>query len=334
MARSMTPRRSRFLPALAAAAVAVAGLWLSPSTSAAADLPPMPQRVKFVLHLDLDRLRDLELYQAAAKELAVLAKSDETIQMFLQATGLRDKADSLKSFTLYSFADETSPHEFASIIESDFPADTMSRLERAYAPVAREVGGRVIMPVLQTPDVELVMSFLGGGRLSFGTARAVETLVDDTRRSVNLLEAFGQTESRRPIWGLIDAESAVQTMLRAGEISGGDAQMLEMLRENPALNSVTAIGFSVDFGKDIFFELRALTSDPESARMLADAVKGLLAMAQMGVSQVRDPDLYELVRQIVAESDRDGVYLSFKVGPNQIERLKAFGDPLGELLPD
>lgn len=334
MARSTTfNRRIRLRLVLAVMAVVVVGLWLSPSRSGAADAPPMPERVKFVLHLDLDRLRGSELYEAAAEQLAVLARSNEMLQMFLQATGLQDKADSLQSFTLYSFADEEKPQAFAGIIEADFPATTMSRLERAYAPVAREVGGRVIMPVIQTPDMELVMAFLGGGRLSFGTARAVETLVDDARRSLNLLDAFGQTETRRPIWGLIDAEAAVQTLLRAGEVSGADAQMLEALRDNPALNSVTAIGFSIDFGKDIFFELRALTSNADSARLLADAIKGLLALGQLGVSQVRDPDLYELVRQIVAESDRDGVYVSFKVGENQIERLKAIGDPLGELLP-
>ena len=209
----------------------------------------------------------------------------------------------------------------------------MRRLERAYAPVAREVDGRVIMPVIQTPDVELVMSFLGAGRLSFGTADAVESVVDNTQRSRNLSAAYEKTETRRPIWGLVDAQAAVQTALRASEMSGGDSEMVQALRENPALNAVTAIGFSVDIGRDIFFELRALTADPESARLLADAVKGMIALGQMGLSQARDPDLYEFVRQIVAESDWDGVYLTFSVGPTQLDRLRAFGDPLGELVP-
>ncbi|MFQ5718064.1 MAG: hypothetical protein ACE5IK_00810 [Acidobacteriota bacterium] len=314
--------------------IVLAPLLLHPAeTPAAGDPLPLPEGVKLVLHMDLDRLRDSDLYQEAAEHVGMLARSDEKLQMFLAATGLADMSGSIRSFTLYSFADETRPQSFAGVVGADFPDQTMRRLEKAYAPVAREVGGHVIMPVIQTADVELVMSFLGDGELSFGTADAVEMVVDRSKESPELVAARSRTEIRRPIWGLIDARGVVEAALRAGEASGGNLEVLGALKDNPAIHSIKAIGFSVDIGKDIFFELRALTADDDSARLLADAAKGLLALGQMGVSQARDPDLYELLRQIVAEADRDGMVVSFTVGPNQIERLRAIGDPVGDLIP-
>ena len=301
-------------------------------TKSAPEAPPLPDSAQLVVHFDIDRLRDSELYHQVAEQVKVFARSEEQLQMFLQATGLDAAADSLKSFTIYSFVDENHPAEFAGVVEGDFPPETMSRLQRAYAPVAREVAGRVIMPVIQTPDMELVMAFLGSGRLSFGTVGAVTRVVDSGKMSRNLALAYDKTETRRPVWGLVDAQGTINTALRMGEQSG-EAEFLRTLQESPALNALTAIGFSVDIGRDIFFEMRALTSDAENARLLADAVKGMLALSQMGVSQARDPDLHEFFRQIVAENEGDSVYVSFSVGPAQIERLRALGEPLEDLIP-
>ena len=77
MARSTTSGRRPFRLALVVTAAAVAGPWLAGARPVAAEALPMPEQVKFVLHLDLDRLRGSELYDLAAEQVAVFARSDE-----------------------------------------------------------------------------------------------------------------------------------------------------------------------------------------------------------------------------------------------------------------
>jgi hypothetical protein len=234
---------------------------------------------------------------------------------------------------LYSFSDVDSPQDFAGVLSSGFGAETRQRLETAYAPVARQVNGQVIMPVVQTPEMEIVMSFLDAGHLTFGTAGAVETVASARASEPSMLAAFKRTMTRRPIWGIINAKEVLQTLAEgAGTVEGPNP--LQAFRDNPALKSVQSIGFSVELGRDVFIELRAFTDSADNARLLADAVKGALALGQMGVSQASEPDLLEFFRGVVAESERDSVYVSFALTHAQIEKLRSGQDLFADLIPE
>ena len=116
------------------------------------------------------------------------------------------------------------------------------------------------------------------------------------------------------------------------DASGGENPMA-VLRDNPALRSLTAIGFSLEIAKDVFFEMRAFTDSPENARLLADAIKGVVALGQMGISQTNDADAVDFFRGVIAESERDSVYVSFTLTEGQIERLKEGEALLQDLIP-
>ena len=77
-----------------------------------------------------------------------------------------------------------------------------------------------------------------------------------------------------------------------------------------------------------------MTSTPDTARQLADAMKGIVALGQLGVSQTSDPDVSEFFRQIVAESERDSLYVSFALTASQIEKLKTGPDLFADIIPD
>lgn len=294
-----------------------------------ADRPPLPEGAKAVLHFDLDRLRESDLYKAMEDNIGLVARSNEKLQMFLEATGLGEATASVRSFTIYSFASPDRPQEFAGIVSGAFGAEAMSRLERAYSPVARTVGGHLIMPVLQTPDIELVMSFLGPGRLSFGTAPSVRSVVTTERNAPALEVAYGRTATLRPVWGLIDAREVIRAVVDGGS---GEGDPLQGMRKN--LETLQSVGFSVDLGKDLFVELRAFTATPEDARLLADGIKGLVAFAQLGAAHTTDPDILDFFRQIVAESQRDSVYVSFTITAGQMEKLRSNQDVLSGLIPE
>jgi hypothetical protein len=298
--------------------------------SHAAEKPPLPEAANAVIHFDLERLRGSALYAEIEKSVGVFARSNEQLQMFLQATELAEAAATMKGFTIYSFSDPQHPQDFAGVLTSDFGEETRARLERAYAPVARSVGGRIIMPVIQTPETEIVMSFLGPGRLTFGTARAVEMVVDETGDGAAMIAAYQRTATRRPVWGIINARDVVESLM--ADLGGGE-NPFTLLEGNQALQSLTAIGFSLDLGKDIFFEMRAFTDSPEQARLLADALKGAVALGTMGANQTDDVDVIEFFRGVVAESERDSVYVSFSVTPAQIQRLKQGDAFLQDLIP-
>ncbi len=262
----------------------------------------------------------------------MFARSNEQLQMFLQATGLADAASTMQGFTIYSFADPSHPHDFAGVLSSSFGAETQARLEEAYAPVARNVGGRILMPVMiQTPEAEVVMSFLGPGRLTFGTARAVEMVVGE-ESAESMVSAYQRTATRRPIWGIINARDVINSLMSDLGGEGGE-NPLAVLEGNEALQSLTAIGFSVDLGSNVFFEMRAFTNSAEQARLLADTVKGAIALAQMGAGQTRDADVVEFFRSVIAQSERDSIYVSFEVSAEQMERLREGEALLQDLIP-
>jgi hypothetical protein len=296
-----------------------------------AEKPPLPSTANAVIHFDLERLRESALYAPVEEAIGPFARSNEQLQMFLEATGLAAATAKTKGFTIYSFSDPQHPQDFAGVLTSEFGEASRSRLEQAYAPVARNVDGRIIMPVIQTPETEIVMSFLGPERLTFGTARAVELVVSE-KDAEGMVAAYQRTATRRPIWGIINARDVVDSLLAELDTTGGENPMA-MLKDNPALRSLTAIGFSLEMGKDVFFELRAFTDSPENARLLADAIKGVVALGQMGISQTKDADAVEFFRGVIAESERDSVYVSFTVTEGQIERVKGGEALLQDLIP-
>ena len=159
---------------------------------AVAEKPPLPSAANAVIHFDLERLREATLYAPVEEFIGPFARSNEQLQMFLQATDLAAATAKTKGFTIYSFSDPQHPQDFAGVLTSAFGEATRGRLEQAYAPVARNVGGRIIMPVIQTPDTEVVMSFLGPERLTFGTARAVELVVSE-KDAEGMVAAYQRT---------------------------------------------------------------------------------------------------------------------------------------------
>ena len=67
--------------------------------------------------------------------------------------------------------------------------------------------------------------------------------------------------------------------------------------------------------------------------LLADALKGAAALGVMGANQTDDADVVEFFRGVVAESERDSVYVSFSVTAGQIERLEQGEAFLQDLIP-
>lgn len=302
------------------------------SVPISADPPdvPLPERARAVFHFDLARLRQSDLYQEAERNIGLFTRSNEHLRVFLAAAGLLDAANAVQGFTLYSTG---GAQDFAGIVEGAFPEDSMRQLERAYEPVARRVGGRVIMPVIQTPEMEVVMSFLATGRLSFGTAPAVESIAVGGAPDPALQAAWRRTERTRPIWGVINAREMIDAVAESAGAVGADPSPLSSLREHPALASLRSVGFSVDIGRDVFFEIRGLTDTAENARLLADAVKGAVALGQLGSSQTADPEVRTFFREVVAESERDGVYISFSLSRGLIDRLRETGDMFSGVVP-
>lgn len=291
---------------------------------------PLPAHTRAVFHFDLARLRQSDLYQEAERNIGLFTRSNAHLQAFLAAAGLLDAANAVSGFTLYSTA---GAKDFAGIVAGAFPDESMRRLERAYEPVARKVGSRVIMPVIQTPDMEVVMSFLASGRLSFGTAPAVETIAMGGPPDPALQAAFRRTERSRPIWGVVNAREMIDAVAESARDAGAEVSPLASLREHPALASLRSVGFSVDIGRDVFFEIRGLTDTAENARLLADAVKGAVALGQLGSAQTNDTEVRSFFREVVAESERDGVYVSFTLSRGLIDRLRETGDMFSGVVP-
>ncbi|MFQ5766958.1 MAG: hypothetical protein ACE5ID_03120 [Acidobacteriota bacterium] len=332
----MRMERARILAGAFRVVGALALLGLAPASAlqaGPAKSPPIPPKTKAIFHFDLARLRQSDLYAVAEEKIGPLARSNDKLHMFLEATGLSSAVASLSAFTLYSFFDVADPAAFAGVISGDFGPEAIKRLEDAYAPVARKVDGHVIMPVVQTPEFELVMSFPGPGRLSFGTAKGVEMLSSATENDSRLMKAYERTDTDRPVWGVINARQVINSLNKSAGENDRLGPSLGLLQNSPALNALSAVGFSIDLGRDIFFEFRALTENAESARLLADAVKGLVALGQMGAAHGTDPDVLDFFRQMVAESERDGVYFSFSLTEAQIQKMKAQQDFLAGLVP-
>ena len=236
--------RGRSSPGRAAVVGAILlALTAAPGVPTSADAPdvPLPAHTRAVFHFDLARLRQSDLYQEAERRIGLFTRSNAHLQAFLAAAGLLDAANVVSGFTLYSTA---GAQDFAGIVAGAFPEESMRRLERAYEPVARKAGNRVIMPVIQTPDVEVVMSFLATGRLSFGTAPAVESIAVGGPPDPALQAAFRRTERSRPIWGVVNAREMIDAVAESARSAGAEVSPLASLREHPALASLRSVGFS------------------------------------------------------------------------------------------
>lgn len=153
----------------------------------------------------------------------------------------------------------------------------------------RLTGGQGILTLLEVqgrPDVSLTV--LPGGNPAFGPRSVLERLLEtQAGRSGGLHESgllgiLGKVRPTAQIWGAIDYAPLADLARRALRTGGGG---VSLALPQAGSGNLRALAFQGMIDKAVSFDLFGQADAEAGARQLADAARGLVALARLSASQ-------------------------------------------------
>jgi hypothetical protein len=179
------------------------------------------------------------------------------------------------------------------------------------------VGGSTLYRTTDPSRPPTAIAVLGPGSLAIGSADLVEGMVarrgsGALKANTALLSLVERIGSAAPTFWMVTDDSALSQLDQASRPAGTPALPLGL----PPLKSVV---ITADFAPEVTLALTAETADEQTARNLADMVKGFVALASLQAQQ--KPELAELSRAVSATAEGPRVNLSCHASYALLEAL-------------
>lgn len=159
------------------------------------------------------------------------------------------------------------------------------------AKMLEALGGQDLTTV-QEGDAEhpdLSLALLGEGALAVGPRAVLEVVRANAAKrgsgldaNQGLLDLLARVRPASQIWGAVDCRRLTALARQFGAARGMDASPLDRA---PQVSSLISLAFQGTVGKNVDFTVLAEADGEEGARNVADAVRGILAIARMGAGQ-------------------------------------------------
>jgi len=269
-----------------AAALAVAGLVTECAPKAptiadrilGSDLRLMPKESVGLAVVEMKSLRDRDAAERWLDELAAGLDNAPSLEMIRQAVG-PEVVHQVDSVALALVAQPGGSTGYAVLAEGEFDEPRMREL----------TGGQGIVTLLEVtgrPDVSLTV--LPGGNPVFGPRGVLVRLLETQAgrsgglHESSLLGILGKVRPTAQIWGAIDYAPLADLARRALRAGGGDAPLA---LPQAGSGNLRALAFQGVIDKAVAFDLFGQADAEPGARQLADAARGLVALARLSASQ-------------------------------------------------
>ncbi|MDH5715777.1 MAG: hypothetical protein OEZ30_09455, partial [Candidatus Aminicenantes bacterium] len=175
-----------------------------------------------------------------------------------------------------------------------------------------------------TPEDEpMSMSFLAEGCIAFGGQESIKRMIELSKgkgesieANAEMMDVLKDIHQEDMFWG-------------AGLIPEGYKQKAMANPMTKSFASLRSIILSINAEKGFDFFMLSRSDVEEDAKLMADAMKGFVALGKMGVSE--KPDILEVLDKIVVESKKNEVTISMQLSEDLMDRLgKVMQKQLGD----
>jgi hypothetical protein len=269
-------------------------------------LPPSPD---LVVWADYFALRKSDVVADLESRLDAVPEAAENYRRFVQETGLDPRQDTDQIMLSLGGTEEAGGNGFLLVARGRFAGGHL-------VDAAAAKGGSVIT----MPRVGVRIWTSGQGKSGPGAAAAEANTMALAQPDGNTLLFGSQGEVERAALVAVRAKSPSARGVRFGELlSGADTKAplwailnsvslarrisSEVSRTHPDLNgvgalqSVSAVRLSAWAGKDVDLKVRIDARDQESAGLLADLLRGMLAAGKLAAKD-NDPELVGILQDV------------------------------------
>jgi hypothetical protein len=242
----------------------------------ASALRHLPKESVGIAVVEMKALREREAAERWLEDLAADLDAAPSFKMIRQALG-PDVLQKVDRVALALVPQESGGTGYAVLAEGTFEEPRMRQL----------TGGQEVLTLVEVagqPDVSLTV--LPGGTPVFGSRSVLQRVRGTGSRkdaglgASSLIGVLGKVQPAAQIWGAIDYAPLVE-LARRGMSSGGHEAALSA----SGAGHLKALAFQGVIDKSIAFDLFGQAEAEPGAKQLADAARGLVALARMSASQ-------------------------------------------------
>ena len=278
----------------------------------------LPKDSTFLFSVDMKKLAATALYNKIKEDTKTLEKYNE----FVEKTGV-DPEKHVERIILAIPPDVEETQEVAIVVFGTFDREKiLSAIEEKGEIETSTYEGLDVYSF--TPDDEpMSMSFLAEGCIAFGGQESIKRMIELSKgkgesieANAEMMDVLKDIHQEDMFWG-------------AGLIPEGYKQKAMANPMTKSFASLRSIILSINAEKGFDFFMLSRSDVEEDAKLMADAMKGFVALGKMGVSE--KPDILEVLDKIVVESKKNEVTISMQLSEDLMERLgkemqKQFGD--------
>ncbi len=300
---------------LLAAAPASAPAPAAPGPEGAA-LALLPSSAALVIWADYSALRRSDLVAGMEARIDSLPEAAEHYRDFVRETGLDPRQDTDQILLSVSSLDRSAGDGFLVVARGRFASSrlpesaaakggsltTTSRGIRVWS--SREKGGPG--EARTQGETNIALARIGDGILLFGSedevlrAAGVASGADSPAvRDPRLKDLLAGVQHRAPFWAVLNSRGLAERI--SSEMAGGNGE----LNPGSALSAVESVRLMGWLGKDLDLRVVAEAKDRESAGLLGDLCRGLVAGAKLSARE-SDPELLGILQETnIVENGRE-----------------------------
>lgn len=278
----------------------------------------LPKDSTFLFSVDMKKLAATALYNKIKEDTKTLEKYNE----FVEKTGV-DPEKHLERIILAIPPDVEETQEVAIAVFGTFDREKILSAIEEEGEVETSTYEGLDVYSFTPEDEPMSMSFLAEGCIAFGGQESIKRMIELSKgkgesieANAEMMDVLKDIHQEDMFWG-------------AGLIPEGYKQKAMANPMTKSFASLRSIILSINAEKGFDFFMLSRSDVEEDAKLMADAMKGFVALGKMGVSE--KPDILEVLDKIVVESKKNEVTISMQLSEELMDRLgkemqKQFGD--------
>ena len=268
----------------------------------------LPKESTFLFSANIKKLAATALFNKIKEDTEMLEKYNE----FVDKTGI-DPEKHLERIVLAIPPDVEETQEVAIAVFGTFdPEKILSAIEEEGEVETSTYEGLDVYSF--TPeDKPMSMSFLAEGCLAFGGQESIKRMIELSKgkgesieANAEMMEVLKDVNQEDMFWGI----GLIPEDYRQKAMANPMTQSFASLR---------SVILSINAEKGIDFSLLSRSDEEEDAKLIADAIKGFVALGKMGAGE--KPDILEALDNIEISAEKNAVTISMHLSEELMEKL-------------
>ncbi len=268
----------------------------------------LPKESAFLFSIDMKKLAATPLYDKIKEDTEALEKYNE----FVEKTSV-DPEKHLERIVLAIPPDVEETQEVAIAIFGIFDREKILSAIEEQGEIETSTYEGLDVYSFTPEDEPMSMSFLAEGCIIFGGQESIKRMIElsqgkgeSIETNAEMMEVLKDVNQEDMFWG-------------AGLMPEGYKQKAMANPMTKSFASLRSIILSINAEKGFDFFLLSRSDVEEDAKLMADAMKGFVALGKMGAGE--KPDLLQVLDKIDIEAKKNEVTISMHLSEELMDRL-------------